>query len=416
MAKRNNDGTSVTKARKSKAKDEENDLDETETGGEAESLDDLDDEAETEDAGDDAEDAGDADESDESDDAEDADEDEAPTGKIVSGSTSKPGKGKAKASAEEEAEEGGEDELPYAPTFEVFEVPVGDLTPNKVRVPAESKVQEMARSIKNIGLLSPILIGQDYVVIAGNTRLAAFQKLGRKSIPCRFVCDKKTGEPIDGKDAAMQAISENVIRTEMTPLEKARAYKVCVEKSFKGNAAEFAKSIGVTAASVSQILALAENASKDLKGALEEGKITQAAASAIIARSGGDSKRMNALLADLLKASEGKTIGTSDVDKAAPSGKSRKTRSAGKKRGPKPVMAQLDPAVLKTDDTGISGSVRINRETKKFTVRLVIEVENEKETFARFALIKSMQAAVARLNEKAVLAELESQRQTLVDA
>ena len=54
---------------------------------------------------------------------------------------------------------------------------------SKIRKPSEEKVNEIANSISNVGLLSPVGLDASKNLIYGMHRLMAFQKLGKKTIP-----------------------------------------------------------------------------------------------------------------------------------------------------------------------------------------------------------------------------------------
>jgi ParB-like chromosome segregation protein Spo0J len=58
---------------------------------------------------------------------------------------------------------------------------------DKIIVPEHTahrmNVDDLARDIDECGLINPIILDQDYVVLAGFRRLKAFQQLGRKEIP-----------------------------------------------------------------------------------------------------------------------------------------------------------------------------------------------------------------------------------------
>ena len=50
-----------------------------------------------------------------------------------------------------------------------------------------SKVAELVESIKNIGLLQPIVVDSDNNLLAGNHRLEAFKNIGYDRIECKKV-------------------------------------------------------------------------------------------------------------------------------------------------------------------------------------------------------------------------------------
>ena len=83
----------------------------------------------------------------------------------------------------------------------------------------DEKLEELTKSIKNQGVLSPILVRElglnEYEVIAGERRLRASKKAGLSSIPC--LVDQKQDQ-----DALVSALIENLQREDLNPVEEAR--------------------------------------------------------------------------------------------------------------------------------------------------------------------------------------------------
>ena len=81
------------------------------------------------------------------------------------------------------------------------------------------KLEELTASIKNQGVLSPILVRElglnEYEVIAGERRLRASKTAGLKTIPC--LVDQKQDQ-----DALVSALIENLQREDLNPVEEAR--------------------------------------------------------------------------------------------------------------------------------------------------------------------------------------------------
>lgn len=53
----------------------------------------------------------------------------------------------------------------------------------------DSQVEKIAQSIKEYGFINPILVDQNYEIIAGHGRLMGAKKLGLEKVPCLFVED-----------------------------------------------------------------------------------------------------------------------------------------------------------------------------------------------------------------------------------
>ena len=92
-------------------------------------------------------------------------------------------------------------------------IPINEIHINPGRRKAESAhVNELSKSIADVGLLNPITVDSSYTLIAGLHRLEAAQLLGWVEIECT-VCD------IDSIRAELAEIDENVIRRSLTNTE-----------------------------------------------------------------------------------------------------------------------------------------------------------------------------------------------------
>lgn len=90
----------------------------------------------------------------------------------------------------------------------------------------EDRVDELARSIREKGILQPLLVrrrGESYELIAGERRLRAAQRAGMDTVPItvRDVADEEMLE---------LALIENIQREDLTPIEEARAYKTLIDE------------------------------------------------------------------------------------------------------------------------------------------------------------------------------------------
>jgi len=81
------------------------------------------------------------------------------------------------------------------------------VTPNRREV-TSGKVKELAESISVIGLMNPITVNKNGVLIAGAHRIEAYKLLGLDDIPCNIV-------DLNDMDAELAEIDENLIRNEL---------------------------------------------------------------------------------------------------------------------------------------------------------------------------------------------------------
>jgi len=115
-------------------------------------------------------------------------------------------------------------------------------------------IAELAKSIKNEGLLNPPLVqkeGKNYLLMSGQRRLAAMKGLGAKKIPVHLLT-KKT--EYDLEDAKAASVVENIHRTDMNHRDIAEACKYLTEQVGKSAAA---KSMGMSPKTLNKYLGFA---------------------------------------------------------------------------------------------------------------------------------------------------------------
>jgi ParB family chromosome partitioning protein len=108
-------------------------------------------------------------------------------------------------------------------------VPIELLRPNP-RNPrksfVEAELDELAESIRQRGVLQPILLkphGEDYLIVAGERRWRAAQRARLHSIPAIV-------REIDDSATAELALIENIQREDLNPLEEAEGYRQLIQR------------------------------------------------------------------------------------------------------------------------------------------------------------------------------------------
>lgn len=89
----------------------------------------------------------------------------------------------------------------------------------------EESLAELARSIKQVGLIEPIIVirkGDRYEVVAGHRRTLASELAGLVIVPCHIV--EATGD-----QAEMMKIHENLFRLDVSPADEAQHYAYLME-------------------------------------------------------------------------------------------------------------------------------------------------------------------------------------------
>ena len=118
----------------------------------------------------------------------------------------------------------------------------------------EDDLKELSSSIKNQGLIQPIIIkpieGNQFQIIAGERRWRACQLNGMHEVDCVI-------KNIDDINVLEAALIENIQREDLNVIEEANAYKGLID--IKGiNNENLAKLIGKSSSHVSNILRLLE--------------------------------------------------------------------------------------------------------------------------------------------------------------
>ena len=97
------------------------------------------------------------------------------------------------------------------------------------KVFADSEIDELAASIREKGVLQPILVRQapkdkgKFQIIAGERRWRAAQKAGLHTVPVIV-------RELNDLEVLEVGIVENVQRTDLNPIEEAQAYRVLMER------------------------------------------------------------------------------------------------------------------------------------------------------------------------------------------
>lgn len=171
-------------------------------------------------------------------------------------------------------------DLPYKELEKVVELNISEIEPmlNQPRkVFDKEKLQELADSIKENGVLQPILVVKDesgYTIVAGERRWRAAKLVGLKVIPAIIK------DYTDTKKKQV-ALIENIQREDLNIVEIAKAIKELMEIDGYSQA-EVAKLTGKNVSTVSNIVRLLKLQDKILDY-LMEGKIVEGHARALLA-------------------------------------------------------------------------------------------------------------------------------------
>ncbi len=143
---------------------------------------------------------------------------------------------------------------------------------------AEEELESLAKSLKDKGLLQPLVVRPrndgSFEIVAGERRWRASQRAGLHEIPVliRELGDRETLEI---------ALIENVQRSDLNPLEEARAYRQLIE-AYDYTQLQLAEGIGKSRSHIANTMRLLTLPETILKQ-IEDGSLTAGHARSLIA-------------------------------------------------------------------------------------------------------------------------------------
>ncbi len=134
-------------------------------------------------------------------------------------------------------------------------VPVESLSPNPLNPRsafAEAELDELAASIREKGMVQPILVrpaaGGSYEIVAGERRWRAAQRAALHKVPVIV-------RPLDDQESLELAVIENVQRADLNPMEEARGYRQLMDR-FRHTQEDLSDVVGKSRSHVANTLRL----------------------------------------------------------------------------------------------------------------------------------------------------------------
>ena len=159
-------------------------------------------------------------------------------------------------------------------------LPISKVKPNKGQPRKtfdETELSELADSIKQNGILQPILVrkvGASYEIVAGERRYQAAKLAGLDEVPVVI-------REISDEDVFKLALIENLQRSNLTPLEEARGYRQLLDEKDLTQE-ELSKILSKSRSAITNTLRLMDLPT-EVQDLLEAGRITAGHARAILA-------------------------------------------------------------------------------------------------------------------------------------
>jgi len=160
-----------------------------------------------------------------------------------------------------------------------FDCDIEQIHPNRyqprLRFPND-ELEEMSRSIKQQGIIQPLLVRKDhhgYELVTGERRLRAAKKAGLKQVPVLV-------KNIADADLLEMSIVENVQREDLTPIEEAEAYHRLITE-FGLTQDQAAVRVGKSRSAVANLLRLRQ-LPEQIKTSIMDGTLSMGHARALL--------------------------------------------------------------------------------------------------------------------------------------
>jgi ParB family transcriptional regulator, chromosome partitioning protein len=180
------------------------------------------------------------------------------------------------------------------------EMPVTDIAVSRRqprRMFAADELQELAESVRHLGLVQPVVVrplagddaggspaadGPQFELIAGERRLRAAKMAGLQTVPALI-------RPADDVASLEIALAENVAREDLNAIEEAHAYAALADE-FGITHERIAELVGRSRVAVTNVLRLLE-LPDDVQAMIEAGELSEGHARAILGTAGHEERR-----------------------------------------------------------------------------------------------------------------------------
>lgn len=151
----------------------------------------------------------------------------------------------------------------------------------------------LLNSIKNTGVLTPLLVSADMTIISGHQRIKACKELGFESVPCIIRDDITTEE-----EKLEHLISSNFGRTENNPTKRreaaAKYFELCgfkrghpinqIDENRLLTQEQIAKQLNISPTTLKELLKISRNLTPEAKELLDNGTINKTTAEKVLCK------------------------------------------------------------------------------------------------------------------------------------
>lgn len=210
----------------------------------------------------------------------------------------------------------------------------------------EAAIEALAESIRKHGILEPIIVrpqGDRFEIVAGERRFQAAELAGLEEVPV-------TIRDIDDRTAIEIALSENLEREDLSPLEVAASFSDYLTR-FETTQDELAQRLGKDRSTIANLIRLLE-LPEAARTALENKVITAGHARALLPLR--DEKQVNAVLAEIVR----KQLSVRQTEALVRQLQGSKVRTASH---PDPALVNIQETMQKLLATRVNIRGRVNR-------------------------------------------------------
>ena len=249
-------------------------------------------------------------------------------------------------------------------------IPIDDIAPNPYQPRLKFKpeeLEELSRSIKANGLIQPIIVRKSdifgYELIAGERRLKASKMAGLSEIPAII-------KDITNKESMQLAIVENLQRSDLNPIEEAKAYQQLLDKNQMTHE-ELAQFMGKSRPYITNCLRLL-NLPTIISHAVEKGELSQGHARVLLTLK--DEKEQEKWYQKILN----EDMSVRKLEQAVKSTKKKKTSSKVSKkdifiRHQEEELSKLLglPVTLSLSKSGLKGDLQLHFQSEEDLNRII---------------------------------------------
>lgn len=228
----------------------------------------------------------------------------------------------------------------------------------------EEELQELSDSIKQYGILQPILVRKDadgYQIVAGERRYQAALRAGLVKVPVIV-------REVDDQELLEIALIENIQRSNLNSIEEARAYREILQRT-NATQEELSVRLSKSRSAVANTLRLLD-LPDEIQDLVFDGNLTAGHARALLAL-GGDEEVQTRLAYRVVK----NRMSVRQVEEAV-------KREQERAKGGQQVRAPRPDAYShaeKTMSRALGTKVKVQASTKQKAARIEISFEGEEE-------------------------------------